>query len=85
MQINLQHNVGQIAKWCKKNNMSLTSNKTNSMSICNKCRLSIVEDLEIKVKHYDIESLEYQHVLGVIVDKTLSWYFHVMWICSKLH
>ena len=55
------------------------------MSICNKCRLSIVEDLEIKVKHYDIESLEYQHVLGVIVDKTLSWYFHVMWICSKLH
>jgi len=37
--------------------MSLTSNKTKSMSICNKCRMSIVEDLEIKVKNYDIEHL----------------------------
>ena len=31
-----------------------------------------LEDLEIKVNNYDIESVEYQIVLGVIVDKTLS-------------
>jgi len=39
--------------------------------------LSIVEDLEIKVNNYVIESVEYQNVLGVIVDKTLIWYFHM--------
>jgi len=49
VQINLQHNVDQVAKLCKKNNMSLNSDKTKSMVICNKSRLSIVEDLEIKV------------------------------------
>ena len=49
VQINRQHNVDQVAKWCKKNNMSLNSDKTKSMVICNKSRLSIVEDLEIKV------------------------------------
>ena len=70
--INLQHNVDQVAKWCKKNNMSLNSDKTKSMVICNKSRLSIVEDLEIKVNNYVIESVDYQNVLGVIVDKTLS-------------
>jgi len=39
--------------------------------------LSIVEDLEIKVNNYVIESVEYQIVFGVIVDKTLSWSFHM--------
>ena len=43
------------------------------MVICKKSRLSTVEDLEIKVNNYVIESVEYQNVLGVIVDKTLSW------------
>ena len=43
----------------------------------NKSRLSIVEDLEIKVNNYVIEYVEYQNVLGVIVDKILSWYLHV--------
>jgi len=77
VQINLQHNIDQVAKWCKKNNMSLNSDKTKSMVICNRSRLSIVEDLEIKVNNYVIEYVEYQNVLGVIVDKILSWYFHV--------
>ena len=58
VKINLQHNVDQVAKWCKKNNMSLNSDKTKSMVICNKSRLSIVEDLEIKVNNYVIESVE---------------------------
>ena len=49
VQINIQHNVDQVAKWCKKNSMSLNSDKTKSMVICNKSRLSIVEDSEIKV------------------------------------
>jgi len=47
--------------------------------------LSIVEDLEIKVNNYVIESVEYQNVLGVIVDKTLSWSFHMKRICNRLH
>ena len=72
VQINLQHNVDQVAKWCKKNNMSLNSDKTKSMVICNKSRLSIVEDFEMKVNNYVIEYVEYQTVLGVIVDNTLS-------------
>ena len=58
VQINLQHNVDQIAKWCKKNNMFLNSDKTKLMVMCNKSRLSIVEDLEIKVNNYVIESVE---------------------------
>ena len=43
--------------------MSLNSDKTKSMVICNKSRLSTVEDLEIKVNNYVIESVEW----GVIV------------------
>ena len=43
------------------------------MVISKKSRLPLVEDLEIKVNNYVIESVEYQTVLGVIVDKTLSW------------
>jgi len=39
----------------------LNSDKTNGRG-----------DLEIKVNNYVIESVEYQNVLGVIVDKTLS-------------
>ena len=37
------------------------------------------------VNNYIIESVEYQNVLGSIVDKTLSWSFHVKRICSNLH
>ena len=85
VQITLQHTVDQVAKWCKKNNMSLNSDKTKAVVICNKSRLSIVQDLEIKVNNYVIESVEYQIVLGVIVDKTLSWSFHVKQICNILH
>jgi len=55
------------------------------MVICNKSRLSIVEDLEIKVNNYVIKSVDYQNVLGVSVDKTLSWSFHVKRICNRLH
>ena len=55
------------------------------MVICKKSRLSTVEDLEIKVNNYVIESVEYQIVLGVSVDKTLSWSFHVKQICNILH
>ena len=42
-------------------------------------------DLEIKVNNYVIESVEYQNALGVIVDKTLSWSFHVKRLCNRLH
>jgi len=55
------------------------------MVICNKSRLSIVEDFEIKVNNYVISSVECQNVLGSIVHKTLSWSFHVKRICSNLH
>ena len=55
------------------------------MVMCNKSRLSIVEDLEINVNNYAIKYVEYQNVLGVIVDKTLSWSFHVKRICNRLH
>jgi len=62
--------------------MSLNSDKTKSMVIC---RLSTVEDLEIKLNNHVIEYVEYQNVLGVIVDKTLSWSFYVKRICYRLH
>jgi len=65
--------------------MFLNSDETKSMVICNKSRLSTVEDLEVKVNNYVIEYVEYQNVLGVIVDKTFSWSFHVKRICSRLH
>ena len=73
-----------ITEWCIENNMVLNTDKTKVMLIGSNRRHMVNEsDVKIRVdENTFITSVENQKLLGVHIDKTLSWEAHIDKLCS---
>ena len=85
VQNRLQDRLNIINKWCILNNMSLHPAKTKCMVIGTNHKLKHVDILKLTVDSSCIENVAVQKVLGVYVDRTLSWNVQIAKMCSKLN
>ena len=61
--------------------MFVNLTKTSSMSIGSRQNLSNSDDLFIIIDENDISNVDNQKLLGIIIDKTLSWDKQIDSVC----
>ena len=64
--------------------MFVNLTKTSSMSIGSRQILSNGDDLFIKIDDDDISNVDNQNVLGIMIDKTLSWDKQIDSVCLNI-
>ena len=84
IQLILQSDINKTQRWCMKNNMAINPTKTTCMIIGSKQKLSCFEDLNLYVYNNRITNVELQKLLGVYIDKNLTWKLHIDKTCKKL-
>ena len=84
LNIALNDDFYNIKEWCSENDMVLNTDKTKVMLIGSTRRhLENENDVRIKVdENTFITSVENQKLLGLYIDKTLSWEAHIDKLCS---
>ena len=84
IQLILQSDINNTQRWCMKNNMAINPTKTTCMIVGPKQKLSCIEDINMYVNNNRITNVESQKLLGVHIDKNLTWKLHVDKTCKKL-
>ena len=84
LQNNLQSDVETIVKWCDLNKMALNPNKSTSMLLGSPYNTRRSSDISIKVKGQFIECVCHQKLLGLHIDKNLTWNHHIKVVHTKL-
>ena len=77
----------KIQEWCEVNKLSINMSKTNFMIIKSPKKKYMSVDIHIKTKDESCHSLDRKdHIkyLGVMIDTSLSWKYHVSYICSRI-
>ena len=64
--------------------MFVNLTKTSSMSIGSKQNLSNYDELNITIDNEDISNVDNQKLLGIIIDKTLSWDKQIDSVCLNI-
>jgi hypothetical protein len=72
----------KINKWFQANSLILNLNKTKFIHFSTK--LNLGTSICIDYEHNHIENSQSTSFLGLILDRTLSWHFHINKICAKL-
>lgn len=85
IQLQLQHNLNNISDWCAVNNMSINPSKTTCMLIGSPFKINHSNKLELTINSTILENKDFHNVLGVLVDKYLSWKYHIEYVCRKLN
>ncbi len=83
---NLQHDLSNVEVWVSKNRLVLNADKTNSMLIGSRQKVKSAPSLNLSIKDKIIEQLPCVKLLGVQVDKNISWKRHcenLLKDCSK--
>ena len=84
VQTNLQSSLNSVLDWCTRNNMLVNPSKTKCMLIAHKNKSASCK-LDLRINNVPIENVESHKILGVNVDKHLSWTVHIDKTCSKLN
>ena len=73
-----------VSTWFRANKLSLNVKKTNFMVFHSKFKKYSSNSLNIMLNGHPLEEVNKTKFLGVIIDNTLSWNFHIDHICSKI-
>ena len=73
---NLQHDLSKVEVWVTKNLLILNADKTNSILVGSWQKVKSASPLNLSIKDTIIEQLPCVKLLGVQVDKNLSWKQH---------
>ena len=82
----LQQDLDDVSRWSAANKMVTNATKTKCLPVTGKripCKLDNCS-LELKLVNSDIEQVDGQKLLGVTIDKHLSFDVHVEELCKKL-
>ncbi|PFX24901.1 hypothetical protein AWC38_SpisGene10487 [Stylophora pistillata] len=82
----LQQDLDDVSRWSAANKMVTNAAKTKCLLVIGKripCSLDNCS-LELKLANSDIEQVDNQKLLGVTIDKHLSFDVHVEELCKKL-
>ena len=80
----MNHELKLVSKWLRLNKLSLNTGKTKLIFFHSKQHTLNHNDISIKfngIKLIPVDKVEY---LGMIIDKYLSWNFHVQQLSKKL-
>ena len=75
--------MNEIIEWFKSNLLSLNCNKTNFLQFITKKNKEIA--FKITTTNSIITSINSTKFLGIMIDSTLSWNYHIMSLTSKLN
>ena len=64
--------------------MFVNLTKTSSLSIGSRQNLSNYDELNITIDNEDISNVDNQKLLGIIIDKTLSWDKQINSVCLNI-
>jgi hypothetical protein len=83
LRIKLDHDLLKINAWCVNNRIVINSLKSKSMLICSpQKRFTLSNDnLNVAINGENLENVDSQKVLGLIIDKNLTWKPHI----DRLH
>ena len=85
IEVKLQSNIDHISKWCKINNMSLHPLKTKCMIISTSHKQKRAKELDLTIQNTAIDNVQVHKLLGVTIDNTLSWKYHISNVCKNLN
>ena len=77
----------KVKEWCDVNKLSINFSKTNYMII--KSSRKISGNMEVKLQSVDgschlLRKKDHIKYLGVMIDESLSWKYHISYICSRV-
>ena len=84
VQVKLQNSSTDFKYWCILNKMFVNLTKTPSMSIGSRQNVSNSDDLFSIIDDDDISNVGNQKLLGIIIDKTLSWDKQIDSVCLNM-
>ena len=82
---NLQHDLTKVDKWCTLNKMAINLSKTVCMTIGTQRKLSKLIELYLSVQGITLQSVETHRLLGVHLDKNLTWNIHFDILCKQVN
>ena len=78
IQLNLNHDLGNLKKWLTSNKLSLNSAKTEFMLIGSRQKLSTLSSPpELSIDNVPIEKVTSVKSLAVFIDENLRWQTHI--------
>ena len=84
IQETLQTDLDNVNRWCSFNNMAINPKKTTCMILCTRHSSKMNTKLNLTIGGHAIQNVTTQKLLGVVIDKCLTWKPHIDMICSKL-
>ena len=79
--------LAKVKRWCDINKLSINMDKTNFMVVKSVRKKDIPISLNIISSDGSIYSLERKQCikyLGVMIDESLSWKYHISFVCSRI-
>ena len=65
--------------------MAINPSKTVCMTIGPQRKLSKLIELSLSVQGFTLQSVETQRLLGIHLDKTLTWNIHIDKLCKQVN
>ncbi len=84
LQLLLQVQINTAADWLQRNRLSLNVSKTKIMVFGTSTMVNRAMDIEVMYGQDSIELVDRFKYLGMILDNTLSFKYHVDYVCRKI-
>ena len=84
IQSKLQSDIIVTQLWYKKNHMAINPSKTTCMVIGSRQKLTHLSDITLYVDNTKLQNVDTQKLLGIHIDKHLTWKAHINATCLKL-
>ena len=85
IQLNLNHDLGNLNKWLISNKLTLNTAKTEFMLIGSRQKLSTLSSQpELSIDNVPIEKVTSVKSLGIFIDENLPWQTHIDELFKKI-
>ena len=85
IQLNLNHDLGNLNKWLISNKLTLNTAKTEFMLIGSRQKLSTLSSQpELSIDNVPIEKVTSVKSLGIFIDENLRWQTHIDKLSKKI-
>ena len=85
IQLNLNHDLGNLNKWLISNKLTLNTAKTEFMLTGSKQKLSTLSSQpELSIDNVPIEKVTSVKSLGIFIDENLRWQTHIDKLSKKI-
>ena len=80
----INHELKLMTKWLRLNKLSLNAGKTELIFFHSQKRKLDYSNISIKLNRRRLIPVDYVKYLGMLIDKYLTWNFHINELCKKL-